>query len=265
MLDLEIICKSVCGIAREAGKFILSKRIEIKPGIIESKGIHDYVTFVDKESERLIVKGLEMLIPESGFITEEKTIAKTGEIYNWIIDPLDGTTNYIHGIPVFCVSIGLRRKDELILGVIYEINLDEMFYSWEGGNAFLNGNIISVSKTVNLNDALLATGFPYYDYSRLDQYMELFKYFLKHTRGVRRPGSAAADLAYVASGRFDGFYEYGLSPWDVAAGAFLIKQAGGNITDFSGGNNYLFGKELVSGNSNMFTEFQSAIKKYMQI
>ena len=154
--------------------------------------------------------------------------------------------------------------NKIVLGVIYEINLDECFYAWEGSEAYLNGKEISVSNAPTLADSLIATGFPYYNYGRQDEYMELFKHFMKHTHGLRRLGSAATDLAYVACGRFEGFYEYSLQPWDVAAGAFIVKQAGGRVSDFKGGDDYIFGKEIVAGNTFMFDEFLNRVKVYFK-
>lgn len=260
----EAICKRVCEIAKETGAYIKSCRSEITSASVETKGLHDFVTYVDKEAEKRIVTGLKDLVPGAGFITEEKTIDLTGKEYNWIIDPLDGTTNFIHGVPVFCISIALMKHEQVVLGVIYEINLDEMFYAWENSNAYLNGKIITCSSVNQLEDSLLATGFPYHDYSRLDQYMELFRHLIQHSHGVRRPGSAAADLAYVAAGRFDGFYEYGLNAWDVAAGVFLVQRAGGKVSDFTGGGNYIFGKELISASSGLFNELQRTLASYME-
>ncbi|PKP44863.1 MAG: inositol monophosphatase, partial [Bacteroidetes bacterium HGW-Bacteroidetes-12] len=228
----------------------------------EVKAKNSLVTFVDKTAEKMIVDRLEALIPASGFITEEETSTKIGEKYNWIIDPLDGTTNFIHSVPCFCVSIGLKRNDELILGVIYEINLDELFYAWEGSKAYLNGKEIHVSNTPTLESALIATGFPYSDYEKQEEYLLLFKDLMKSSRGLRRLGSAAVDLAYVACGRYDTFYEHSLNSWDVAAGTFIVQQAGGVITDFSGGDNYLFGKELIASNKLIQKEFLEKVKLY---
>lgn len=173
---------------------------------------------------------------------------------------MDGTTNFIHGLPIFSISIALAHKNEIIAGVIYEINQDECFYAWKNGGAFLNGKQIYVSKTDKLDDSLLATGFPYYDYSRLDAYLQLFKHFMQNTRGVRRLGSAAVDLAYVACGRFDGFYEYGLNPWDVAAGIILVKEAGGNCIDFNEGKDYLYGREIIASNKNIQKELFESLQ-----
>ena len=260
--DLQTLCQSVCSLSKQVGDFIRNERSKFSTDNIEIKGEHDFVSYVDKTSEKRLIEGLSVLLPESGFIAEEGTSSKKGEVYNWIIDPLDGTTNFIHGIPCFSVSIALMRNKQLVLGVIYEINLDECFYAWEGSKAYLNGKEINVSKASKLSDSLIATGFPYYDYNKMDEYMELFKHFMKHTHGLRRLGSAATDLAYVACGRFEGFYEYSLQPWDVAAGAFIVKQAGGHVTDFKGADDYLFGKEIVAGNSACFEEFLATVKTY---
>jgi len=264
-LDLKKLCAAVCEVAKQTGAFIKGERQKFSVDRIETKSKNDFVSYVDKTSEVQIIKALSELLPDSGFIAEEGTSSKKGDVYNWIIDPLDGTTNFIHGIPCYAISIGLMRNDELVMGVIYEINLDECFYAWEGSKAYLNDKEISVSKTAVVADSLLATGFPYYDYSRMDEYMELFRYFMQHTHGLRRLGSAATDLAYVACGRFDGFYEYCLQPWDVAAGAFIVKQAGGKVTDFKGENNYIFGREIVAGNNNFFNEFLSVIKTHFKL
>jgi myo-inositol-1(or 4)-monophosphatase len=263
-INLETICHNVCELSKTTGAFILAERSKFSTTQIEIKGKNDFVSYVDKTSEKLIVEGLEKLLPEAGFIAEEGTSTKKGEVYNWIIDPLDGTTNFIHGIPCFAISIALMRNQELIMGVIYEINFDECFYAWEGSKAYLNGKEISVSKIDKVSDSLIATGFPYYDYSRLNEYMELFKHFMKNTHGLRRLGSAATDLAYVACGRFEGFYEYYLQPWDVAAGAFIVKQAGGKVTDFKGEENYIFGREIVAGNSDFFPEFLTDVKRFFK-
>jgi myo-inositol-1(or 4)-monophosphatase len=151
---------------------------------------------------------------------------------------------------------------ELILGVIFEINLKECFYTWKGSSSFLNGRKIEVSKTALVADSLFATGFPYYDFRRMDPYLNFFRYLMEHSHGIRRLGSAAADLAYTACGRFDGFYEYGLSPWDVAAGALIVKNAGGKVSDFTGGDNFLFGKEIIATNSKVSDDFMRTFVKY---
>lgn len=261
---MQKLCQDVCKLTKQVGMFIKNERLKFSTESVEIKGKNDFVSYVDKTSEQKLVEGLSLLLPEAGFIAEEGTSSKKGEIYNWIIDPLDGTTNFIHGIPCFAISIALTRNNKLVLGVIYEINLDECFYAWEGSKAYLNEKEISVSKTQKLANSLIATGFPYYNYERQDEYMELFKHFMKNTRGLRRLGSAATDLAYVACGRFDGFYEYSLRAWDVAAGAFIVQQAGGTVTDFQGNDNYIFGEEIVAGNKACFDEFLGSVKTYFK-
>ena len=259
-MDLNAICNEVCVIAKATGAFIRKEVDAIKESDIETKGVHDFVTYVDKKAEELIVDSLKILVPDAGFIVEEKTISKKGEEYNWVVDPLDGTTNFIHGLPCFSVSIALMQNDTVVVGVVYEINQDECFSAVKGGGAFLNEKKIRVSKAAGIQDSLLATGFPYYDYSRLDNYMELFTWFLRNSHGVRRFGSAAVDLAYVACGRFEGYFEYSLNSWDVAAGSLLVEEAGGDVSDFNGGKDYLFGREIVAANKNIFPEFIERIK-----
>jgi len=261
-MNLELITKQVTNLCRTMGGFLKNELKNINKSDIESKGLNNFVTYVDKTSEERLVKELGKILPEAGFIAEENDEYKKGEVYNWIIDPLDGTTNFIHGVPLYSISIALKQGNEIVSGVVYEPNLQECFYAWKGGKAFLNGHPIQVSDTAKLSDSLLATGFPYHDYGRIDEFIALFKYVMGKTHGVRRLGSAAVDLAYVACGRYDGFYEYGLSPWDVAAGSFIVKMAGGQNSDFSGNDNFIFGKEIISTNSEIFKEFLNIVKKY---
>jgi len=253
MMDLEKLTNQVCSLVMETGDFIHLEMKHLKVEDIETKSLHNLVTYVDKSSEELLIKRLSKLLPGAGFIAEENDGLLSGE-YTWVIDPLDGTTNFVHGVPIYSISIGLLHGDDVLLGVIYEINQKECFYTWESAPSYLNQNLIKVSSTTKLTDCLLATGFPYFDYGRLDEYLILFRYLMQHSRGIRRLGSAAADLAYVACGRFDGFYEYGLSPWDVCAGALLVKNAGGKVSDFRGDKNYLFGKEMIATNLLIYDE-----------
>jgi len=255
---------ATCEIARQVGKFMAEERKSFDASLIETKGLHDLVSYVDKESEKRIISQLSELLPESGFIAEEGTSDKHGERYNWVIDPLDGTTNFISGVPVYAVSIGLLDGDELVLGVVYEVGRDECFYAWQGGEAYLNGKTIRVSTTTMISDALLATGFPYSNFAQIDNYLAFLKWSMTEARGVRRFGSAATDLVYVACGRFDAFWEYDLKPWDVAAGAFIVQQAGGSIVDFSGGKNYLFGGEIVASNASLLMIMQEKVAAFLQ-
>lgn len=260
-MNLKFLCEQTCQLAIEVGTFIQNETSHFNKSSIEYKGKNNLVSYVDKTAERKLVDGLTNLLPEAGYITEEKTREEKGKTYTWIIDPLDGTTNFIHGIPCYCVSIALMQNNKIVLGVVYEINLKECFYSWENAEAYLNGKIIRVSELEKVEDSLFATGFPCINYSRMDEYISVFDYLMRHSHGVRRLGSAAVDLAYVACGRFEGFYEYGLNPWDVAAGAFLVQQAGGKVSDFSGNDNYIFGEEIIATGNAVYDEFLNIIKE----
>ena len=262
-MNLEILCTQVQELAREVGGFIFEERLKFTADDIIHKGKSDMVTYVDKTAEAKIVAVLQVLLPGSGFIAEEGTAQDNGEIFRWVIDPLDGTTNYIHGISPFAVSIALMENHEIIMGVIYEISLNEMFYAWKGSPAYLNGQEIHVSTAATTADSLIATGFPYYDFSKLDHYLEAMNFFMRNSHGMRRLGSAASDLAYVAAGRFEGFYEHALHPWDVAAGIIIIQQAGGKVCDFNGGDNYLFDGEMIACNANYFDEFYGIVHKHL--
>jgi myo-inositol-1(or 4)-monophosphatase len=242
-----ILCKTSEAI-KKVGSFILAESGKIKNEQIETKSLNSLVTFVDKTAEMMLVKSLKEIIPESVFITEENTITQENGIFQWIIDPLDGTTNFISGIPIFSISIALRKYDEIIMGIVYEINRDELFSAILNQGAYLNGKKIHISTNNELANSLIATGFPYYDFKNLDTYMGTLKFLMQNTRGVRRLGSAAVDLCYTACGRFDAFFEYSLSPWDIAAGGLIVSEAGGSVSDFSGGNQWLFGKEIIAGN-----------------
>ncbi len=263
MISYKELCFQVCDLAKEVGKYIKNEQEHLTSNKIEVKGMHDFVTYVDKTSEQKIVAHLQTLLPDAGFIAEENTRAEIKTEFNWIIDPLDGTTNFIHGLPIYAISIALMQKEEVVLGVVYEIGKEECFYAWKDSPAFLNEKIITVSDTPNLDNSLLATGFPFLNFDRLPQYMKLLSYTMEHTSGLRRLGSAATDLAYVACGRVDGFYEYGLKPWDVAAGSFIVQQAGGCNCDFSGKQNYVFGQEIISSNAKIFQEFKHICSDFL--
>lgn len=260
-MDLKSLCLDVVELSREVGMNIKIEELNVSRDDIEEKSLNSLVSYVDKKAEERIVERLSELLPEAGFIAEEGTSNKKGESYNWIVDPLDGTTNFLHGLPVYSVSIALQRNNEIVLGVVYEVNQDECFYAWKSGGAFLNQKSIHVSQNESLKDSLIATGFPYYNYKRVDSYFEVLKRIAQNSRGVRRMGSAAVDLVYTACGRFDAFFEYSLHAWDVAAGAFIVQEAGGKISDFSGGDNWLFGKEIVASNGLLTKEVLEETKR----
>jgi myo-inositol-1(or 4)-monophosphatase len=246
-MNLLLVEKQVMQLCEEVGNFIRTENENFDRSRIEQKGsFSNLVSYVDKEAELRLVKRLSGIIPGAGFIAEEGTDSEGTNEYKWIIDPLDGTTNFLHGLPIFAISIGLTRKEQTILGVVYEVSHKECFHAIEGGKAYCNEKEIHVSSVQSLNEGLLATGFPYYHTEKKENYLEIIRIFLEQTHGIRRLGSAAIDLAYVACGRMEGFFEYNLKPWDVAGGAFILQQAGGKVTDFSGGNNFLFGGELCA-------------------
>ena len=264
MIDLKNICKEVEKTARETGAFILKESEGFDISRTEKKGLNDFVSYVDKGSEKMLVEKLSRLLPEAGFKTEEGTSTKKGLKYCWVIDPLDGTTNFLHGLPPYAISIALMEYDEVVAGVVYEVSGNETFTAWKNGGAWLNGQQIHVSKATKLSDSLIATGFPYSDFSHLDTYMKCLTYFCKHTHGIRRLGSAAIDLAYVACGRFEVFYEYGLHPWDIAAGIIIVREAGGKISDFSGNEKNLNGDEIVASTDTVFPEVLEIVSKFMK-
>lgn len=264
-MQLNKIIEQVVDVSKEAGAFIRHERKIFDADKIEYKGLNDLVSYVDKTAEKKIVAGLELILPEAGFITEEKTSTKVGDRYNWIIDPLDGTTNFIHGLPIYSVSIALKDGEDLVLGVVYEVNQDECFYAHKDAPAYLNGNEIKVSNKPTIGDSLIATGFPYYDFSYQERYIKLFTELMRNCHGLRRLGSAAVDLCYTACGRFEAFYEYNLNPWDIAAGIVIVKQAGGEVVNFKGGNEVLKSRELLATNGNITGEMLEYIGKYFNV
>jgi myo-inositol-1(or 4)-monophosphatase len=249
--ELQRLCVDVAALAHRAGAFMQHEAATFDPARIESKGHSDLVSYVDRETERLLVAGLRELLPTAGFLTEEGTAGPADDTADapcrWIIDPLDGTTNYLHRLPCYAVSVGLEARDEgVVLGVVFDPTRDELFRATRGGGAFLNDQPLRVTAAPGLGQALLATGFPYTEFAGLDNYLLILKEFMRQSHGVRRWGSAALDLAYVAAGRFDGFFEYNLNPWDVAAGVLLVREAGGTVTNFQGAGDPVHGRELVA-------------------
>jgi myo-inositol-1(or 4)-monophosphatase len=261
-MNLSWLCDRVVELTKETGNFIRKEGKAFDLSRIEYKGFNDLVSYVDKQAEIQLVKGLKEVLPEAGFITEEGTEKPSEAEYTWIIDPLDGTTNFLHGLPCFSVSVGLQYREEVVLGVVYEINLNECFYAWKGGGAFLNGNRIQVSGAPALGNSLICTGYPYSSMEMTELYLKILGSFMGKTHGVRRLGSAAADLAYVAAGRFEGFFEFNLNSYDVAAGVILIREAGGMVSDFRGGGDPVFGRELVASNGQVHQQMLAVIGEF---
>lgn len=261
-MDLKSINLEVVDVCRTVAGFIQTERQNFDTTRVEQKEkFNNLVSYVDKESEKKLVSVLSKILPQAGFITEEGTVEQSKSTeYNWIIDPLDGTTNFLHGLPVYAISVGLSYKQEVVLGVIHDVGHGDSYHAVREDDAYCNNKKIQVTRAQSLSESLLATGFPYFQFDKAEAYLNIIKTFLDKTHGIRRLGSAAMDLAYVASGKLEGFFEYNLNPWDVAAGAFIVQQAGGKVTDFSGGNNFLFGGEICSSNKNIHAEMLQVIQ-----
>jgi myo-inositol-1(or 4)-monophosphatase len=263
-MNLKLICEQTIEISKKAGAYIKQEALTFDRSKIEMKGFNDLVSYVDKQAEVQLVKALKKIVPEAGFITEEGTDTTRQERFNWIIDPLDGTTNFTHGLQHYAVSVALMEYNEIILGVIYNPSHDECYYAYKGGGAYLNDAAIQVSDAPALKDSLIATGFPYYDFNLTQQYLQVLGSFMSNSHGVRRIGSAALDLAYVAAGRCEGFFEYNLKPWDVAAGIIIVLEAGGKLSKFTADGDYLFGGEIVASNGNIHQEMIATIAAHWQ-
>ena len=245
-MDYRAVCLDVCELAREAGAYIARQRERFTFSDVEFKGAQNLVSYVDKQTERTLVERLKALVPEAEFVTEEGTVSAAGGAsrLKWIVDPLDGTTNFVHGLSPYCVSIALTEEDEPVVGVVYEVTRDEMFYAWRGSYAYLNGERIVVSQTDRLENSLIAIGFAYGTVSKTDGFIDSLIRFQNTTNGVR----------------FDAFFHEGLSPWDVAAGALVAMQAGARVTDYGGGNGYLYGRRIIAATPAVYDEFQKQVK-----
>ena len=248
--------------ARSAGNLLVRYFDRVDTLKIDTKGMNDFVTEVDRAAEQVIIEVLRKTYPSHGILAEESGNQPGESDYQWIIDPLDGTTNYLHGFPQFSISIALRNKGVLEQALVYDPLREEMFTASRGGGAQLNDRRSRVSSRKSLDGALLGTGFPYRERAHLDAYLGMLKVLISETAGIRRPGSAALDLAYVASGRVDGFWEIGLSQWDIAAGALLVKEAGGVVSDFNNGERYLESGNIIAGGIRVHKLMQQRITPY---
>jgi len=260
--NLNELCMKVVALAEKTALFLEEENRNFSKKSVEYKGLNNLVSYVDEQAERMVVEGCRAILPEAGFLTEEGTVLASTEAkqgLTWIIDPLDGTTNFVHKVPIFSVSIGLVFKGIPIIGVVAHVPNHQVFYAWQGGGAWCNGEPIHVNPTNKLSESLLATGFPYFEFDKIDAYLNIIHHLMKNSHGLRRMGSAAIDLAYVACGIFEGFFEYNLSPWDVAAGICIVREAGGTVTDFNGEDNAIFGRQLVAAGP-VHSEFLGEIR-----
>ncbi len=257
-MDINRLCSEVKALARSVGEYLVAEQAELKRKDVEMKGTRDYVTYVDKTAEEMLVKGLQALLPDSGFLTEEGTVEYVEKAYTWIIDPLDGTSNYVHGDTTYSVSIALTRGSETILGVVHDPVVNQMYWATEGGKAYMNNEQLSVSSHTSIENGYIGFGIPYSLNEQGEQILQrALKQFQKASFRIK--GSAALDLCYVAAGVTDAFFHSGLSPWDVAAGSFILIQAGGTCTDFSGGDRFVFAREMVASNGKIHEEIMKEI------
>ena len=260
-MNLEQLTKEARVVIKEVGEFIQQEAKTFTKSKIEHKGVNDLVSYVDKTNEAKLITGLNRIFPEAGIMAEEGIGNESGKEYCWVIDPLDGTTNFTHGLPVYAISVALVKGKEILIGVVHELNKDECFHAYQGGGAWCNEEKIEVSSVTKLSDSLLATGFPYYDFERLPKYLNILNQFMKDTHGLRRLGAASVDLCYVACGRFEGFFEYNLKPWDIMAGVLIVEEAGGKVTDFAGKQPDYSGAETIAACA-MHKEMQEVIHKH---
>jgi myo-inositol-1(or 4)-monophosphatase len=248
--------------ARRAGNLINRAAQNLDILTVSEKAANEFVSEVDREAERAIIKVLLEAYPKHAILAEESGATGASE-FQWIIDPLDGTTNFLHGFPQYAVSIALARKDVVVQGVIYDPVRNDLFTASRGSGAYLNDHRIRVSKRSRLRDSLIGTGFPFREFSSIDAYLAMFRDMTQKTAGVRRAGAAALDLAYVAAGRLDGFWEFGLSPWDMAAGSLLITEAGGMVGDLQGNSGYLKSGNIAAGNPKVFAQLLQVIQPHL--
>lgn len=256
--QLKTLTLAVCNVAKSAGSYIREERSKFSLNKVERKHAHDYVSYVDKGSEERIVSALRLLLPEAGFITEEGSASHSQEQYVWVVDPLDGTTNFIHQYAPYAVSIALMQGRQVKIGVVYEICADECFYAWHEGGAYLNGELIHVSKQ-QIEDALLCLQLPY----NSEAYKPMAKHFIDTFYGraasIRMNGSAAMSLCYVAAGRLDGYAEQYIGQWDYMAGSLIVTEAGGTVTDYSGSTDFTSGNSVVATNGLIQQDILDAI------
>ena len=260
MQNLQELTRLVCNIAREAGSYIKKERASFSVEKVERKHAHDYVSYVDKGSEQMIVKALRELLPEAGFITEEGLATHTDEQMLWVVDPLDGTTNFIHDFPPYAVSIALIRGKEILVGVVYEICADECFYAWQGGGAFVNGQPIHVGNS-EINDALICLQYPYNSDAYKPVIKRLVELFYGHVGSIRSIGSAAIALCYVAAGRLDAYVERYIGQWDYMAGALIVMEAGGRVTNYAGDAYFMQGDSIVATNGVVHQDLLDGVKE----
>lgn len=264
MLNLAQLCQSVCHIVLQTADYIRSEVGNVAAHQIDTKQRNHLVSYVDRTAEQRLIAALTPLLPNAGFIAEESFESLQTHEYYWVIDPLDGTTNFLHQIPAYGISVALlHQSGQVVLGVVCEVCRNELFSAYHQGGAYLNGQAIQVAQQAHLADGLFATGFPYYDYTIIQAYLSVLQQLMLQTKGVRRMGAAAIDLCYVACGRFDGFFEHSLFIWDVAAASLIVTEAGGRVADFGGGEQYLWGRQIMAASAAVWQPFGNLVQQYL--
>lgn len=262
MFNAEEILNATKDAVADAAYYIKSEVGKVSDNDIEEKELNSLVSYVDKTAEEMLVESLGTILPEAGFITEEETEDIKDKKLTWIIDPLDGTTNYLNQIPHFSVSVALRYEDEVVMGLVHEVMGDEQFYAAKGQGSFMNGRPIKVSGKSGLDQVLIATGFPYTNQYNVDASIDRLKSFLMKSRGMRRMGSAALDLSYVAIGRLGVYYEGSLNAWDLAAGALIVEEAGGKVSDYKGGRDFLESGEIIASAPQFYDQVMDILQRH---
>jgi len=259
-LDLHKLITEAKPVVEKAGRYIQEMSYKKAQLNIEEKFKNNLVSEVDRIAEEILVEGLNVILPEAGFYTEEETTARSNEKLKWVIDPLDGTTNFLRGVPAYCVSVALVDGDTILLGLVYDCVLSIFYTATKDGGAFQNDQKIQVNNN-EFEKALFATGFPFYNYEKAEAYLEVFKYVMYNSMGMRRLGSAALDLCHVANGIYDGYFEWSLQPYDVAAGALIVNEAGGIVSDFKGGQKFMERSEMLAASPVVYEQLLNQIKK----
>jgi len=261
--DLKILCHNTLPLIKDVSKFILQEQGKVTLDKIETKDKNSLVSYVDKTAEEMLVEGLSTLLPEAEFLTEEGTVDQNSGPMRWIIDPLDGTTNFLHNIPHYAISVGLEVDGKLCLGIVEHVPHQEQYYAWSGGGAYMNGSPISVSSNELVSSAVVATGFPYSSQNE-EAIAKAIVHWMKNARSIRRFGAAALDMIYVAKGIFDFYYELSLNAWDIAGGAVIVKEAGGNVSDFSGTSDFLKSGQVFCSNAALHEEVIEQLQMFFK-
>lgn len=264
-MDLDFLTEEVKKLARQTGEFLKKERLSFDRSRVEQKAAHDYVSYVDKASEKRIVERLHELLPEAGFIAEEGSGSLEEQEYCWVVDPLDGTSNYIHDCMPYCVSIALRNREEILLGVVYECGREELFWANKDSRAYLNGKEIYVSDQSVLDQSFIELGFPYKAENYRSFALGLIQDLYGHVGGLRLMGAAAAEICYIAAGRFEARVEAFIGPWDIAAGYIILKQAGGKMTGFDGNPDCLGAKEVFASNGKVHEDLLKVLQRHKKL